>query len=133
VRNPAMPPWRSTAAVSLAATGERDRAIALADDEVELARRWGTTRALGVALRAAGAARAGDEAIVQLREAAAVLAVSPGPLEHARALVDLGGALRRAGRRREARDRLGQGLEVAVQLGAAALAGRAREELIATK
>jgi len=54
------------------------------------------------------------------------------PLEHARALVDLGAALRRVGRRVDAREPLREGIEIAGRLGAAALAQRAHTELVAT-
>ncbi len=58
----------------------------------------------------------------RLREAADVLAGSPARLEHARALVDLGAALRRANRRAEARGALEEGLDLAERCGARALA-----------
>jgi DNA-binding CsgD family transcriptional regulator len=58
-----------------------------------------------------------------------VLETSPARLEHARALTDLGGALRRANRRADARIELERGLELASQCGALVLAGRARVEL----
>jgi DNA-binding NarL/FixJ family response regulator len=48
-----------------------------------------------------------------------------------RALVDLGAALRRAGRRSDARDPLRRALDLASQAGAEALADRARQELLA--
>jgi DNA-binding CsgD family transcriptional regulator len=54
---------------------------------------------------------------------------SPARLEHARALVDLGAALRRANRRAEARGELQGGLDLAGRCGAGALAERARTEL----
>ena len=54
---------------------------------------------------------------------------SPARLEHARALVDLGAALRRANRRAEARRELRTGLDLASRCGAWALAERARTEL----
>jgi DNA-binding CsgD family transcriptional regulator len=57
------------------------------------------------------------------------LARSPARLEHARALVDLGAALRRANRRAEARDRLQHGVDLARRCGAGALAARGRTEL----
>jgi DNA-binding CsgD family transcriptional regulator len=60
-----------------------------------------------------------------------VLARSPARLEHARALTDLGAALRRDNRRAEARAELQDGLELAERLGARALADRARSELLA--
>jgi DNA-binding NarL/FixJ family response regulator len=71
----------------------------------------------------------GPELPAQLREAVELLASSPARLEHARALADLGAALRRANRRREARDALTQALELADRLGGRALAERARTEL----
>ena len=129
VRNPAMHPWRSSAAVSLAVVGRHDEARRLAGEEVELARAWGAPRAIGVALRAAGLAHDGDRGIELLRQAVTTLASSPAPLEHARALTDLGSALRRAGHRAEARDHLSAGLDLAHRLGGIAVADRAREEL----
>jgi DNA-binding CsgD family transcriptional regulator len=53
-------------------------------------------------------------------------------LEHARALADLGAALRRAGCRAEAREPLRAGLDLAHRQGAWALAERARTELVAS-
>lgn len=125
VRNPAMHPWRSSAALSLAQMGQRDRAAALADEELTLPRRWGSDRAVGVALRAVGIAH---DDVVALREAISVLAPA-APLEHARALTELGAALRRDGHRAEARDVLRHGLGLAHRVGAIAVAGRARQEL----
>jgi DNA-binding CsgD family transcriptional regulator len=61
-----------------------------------------------------------------------VLARSPSRLEHARALTDLGAALRRANRRADARRVLEDGLARAEQCRAGALADRARTELRAT-
>ena len=57
------------------------------------------------------------------------LARSPARLEHARALTDLGAALRRANRRAEARKWLQDGLDLARRCGAGALAERARTEM----
>ena len=67
-----------------------------------------------------------------MREAVAVLDGSICKLDHARALVELGAMLRRTGRRREARDPLRAGLELARICGAAPLGTRAEEELRAT-
>ncbi|MDT4893489.1 MAG: hypothetical protein QOE97_2524 [Pseudonocardiales bacterium] len=129
VTNPAMVPWRSSAALSLARLGDRNRATALADEEVELARGWGAQRAIGVALRAAGMIRNGAHGIELLRQAAEILESSPAPLEHARALCELGAALRRAGHRSEARQKLRSALDLAHRLGGTAVADRARDEL----
>ena len=112
--------------------GDRDAARALADDELQQARRWGAPSALGYALRLAGLIAGGSEGIELLRESVTAVQHSPAHLEHARSLTDLGAALRRAGHRRDAQQVLRQGLDVADRCGATRLAGRAREELLAT-
>jgi DNA-binding CsgD family transcriptional regulator len=127
--NPLASRWRSRAALALAALGDRDEARRMADEDLARARRWGTSSGLGVALHAA--ALTGDDPIAGLRDAVEVLAGSPARLEHARALVDLGAALRRANRRAEARDELAAGLDLAEACGAHGLAQHARTELLA--
>jgi len=57
---------------------------------------------------------------------------SPARYERARSLTEYGAALRRAGRRREAREPLREALELADRCGALRTARRAREELLAT-
>jgi DNA-binding CsgD family transcriptional regulator len=52
-------------------------------------------------------------------------------IEHARSLVDLGAALRRQNQRADAREPLRTGLDLATRCGAAPLAERARQELLA--
>jgi DNA-binding CsgD family transcriptional regulator len=66
-----------------------------------------------------------------LRQAVDVLAEGPDRLEHARALTELGAALRRANRRVDARGPLREGFELAERCAAWALRDRAREELSA--
>ena len=126
--NPAIYPWRSQTAVMLAVVGEVEEAQRLAGEELKLARVFGAPRALGVALQAAALTAAGD-GVGLLREAVAVLQDSPARLEHARALVELGAALRRAGQRSEARRLLELGMDGAQARGSSVLAQRAREEL----
>jgi DNA-binding CsgD family transcriptional regulator len=131
VLTPGLVPWRSQAALALG--GENaDEARRLAREELELARVFGAPRTLGVALRAAGLTGLANEGIRLLREAVAVLEDSPARLEHARAVVELGAALRRQGRRSEARGVLERGMDSAQACGATALAQRAREELRAS-
>ena len=108
IPNPAILPWRSDAALSLAAIGDKDRASRLAAAEVEAARAWGAGRALGIALRAAGLVD-GQAGTGLLAEAVDVLRPAPAPLELARALVDLGAAQRRSGARNTARETLRAG------------------------
>jgi len=128
-RNPNVLAWRSTLALALPGRA-RDEALALADLELDLARKIGQPRAIGVALRARGLLSRGEDQISLLIEAATALEGSPSRLEHARALTDLGAALRRASQRREARPVLARALDLAASCGAHALAARAREELI---
>jgi DNA-binding CsgD family transcriptional regulator len=90
---------------------------------------WGTARAIGMALRAAGLVHGGARGLELLAESVAVLEGSPARLEHARALTDFGAAVRRSGRRSDARAPLRQGLDLAEACGAAPLAERARHEL----
>jgi len=79
-----------------------------------------------------GLVEGGTAGIGLLREAVEVLAGSQARLEHAYALVDLGVALRRANQRSEARERLRDGVDLALRVGAVGLAGRANEEIAAT-
>ena len=69
-----------------------------------------------------------------LREVRGRLALAAGSgarLEHARALVELGAALRRANQRTAARGPLRAGLDLAYRCGATRLTERARDELLA--
>ncbi len=130
VRTPGPFSWRVALAEVHTALGDDDEALMVADAEVERARAFGSLRPLGMALRVAGAARA--DGIELLREAAAVLGRSAARLEYARALVELGATLRRAGHNAEARLPLREGLAGARGCGALPLAERAHEELTAT-
>jgi DNA-binding CsgD family transcriptional regulator len=132
VANPAWFPWRSRAALAGARLGDLDRARELAGEELELARRFGAPRPIGVALRVAGLIEPGAAGIERLKQAVAVLEESPARLEHARALVDLGSALRRQRHRADARQPLRTGLDMAQRFGARLIADQARTELLAT-
>ena len=125
-------PWRSHAALTRLALGEPDEALRLATDELELARLFGAPRPIGVALRTAGLVEGGEAGVRRIAEAAEVLAGSSDRLEHARTLVELGAAIRRAGRKSDARGPLGEGLDAARGCGATALVEHAYEELRAT-
>ncbi|MDX6688573.1 MAG: hypothetical protein QOG15_30 [Solirubrobacteraceae bacterium] len=124
-------PWRSQAALAYAALGELDDALRLADEELALARDFGTSRTVGSALQVCGLLAEGTRRIDLLDAASAALKDSPARLEHARTLVYLGAMLRRAGRRSAARHPLAQGREIAVRCGAHALADEATAELAA--
>ena len=95
-------------------------------------RRWGTPGSIGTALATRGVVEGGDRGAELLREAVGLLERSPARLEHARALTDLGAMLRRGGHRRDAREPLRAGFELARRCGALPLAKRAHSELGAT-
>ncbi|HEX2103703.1 MAG TPA: AAA family ATPase [Solirubrobacteraceae bacterium] len=122
--------WRPLAAIAWARLSDHARALDLATEELELARRYGDPVKLGVALRTAGQVATGESGIDLLTESVDVLAASPARLEHAAALIELGSAQRRAGRRTQGRERLGEGMDVAHRCGADALVERAHDELI---
>jgi len=131
IANPNASSWRSALASMLAAD-EPAEARRLTTEELAAARRVGHARAAGGALRALGLLEGGAKGIKRLHEAVAALERSEARLEHARALVDLGAALRRAGERSAAREPLREGLDLAVACGAAGLAERSRTELSAS-
>ena len=128
--NPNVLAWRSALGLALPVSS-RGEALTLVDAELDLARKIGQPRAIGVALRARGLLSKGDEQISLLTQAVTALEACPSRLEQAHALTDLGAALRRASRRKEARGLLRRALDLASFCGARALAGRARDELLA--
>jgi len=130
--SPAYLDWRSAAALTHLALGDREAALRLAREELELARAFGSARVLGASLRVAGVVTGGGEGEALLREAVAVLEGAGVALESARALVDLGSLLRRSNRRAEARALLREGLDIAHRAGAVRVADQAEIELRAT-
>jgi DNA-binding CsgD family transcriptional regulator len=128
IDNPAWGPWRSLKAVALDGLERRDEACPLVEQELEAARRWGAPGALARAARLLGTLRreAGHDL---LREAVLIAEASPARLEHAKALLALGSALRRAGHRSKSREPLRCGFELATRCGASPLADWARTEL----
>jgi DNA-binding CsgD family transcriptional regulator len=128
---PAVLPWRSTAAIALHAAGDRDAALPLVSEELELARAFGAARPIGIALRTIGMVTGGPAGLEHLQDAAEMLSGTPWRLESARALADLGAALLRADRRSEAAAPLNEALGLADRCGAVTLAERVRQDLVA--
>jgi DNA-binding NarL/FixJ family response regulator len=128
VRNPSQTQWRAQAALAQMALGAHDEACRLAEEDLLRARAFGAPRALGVALRVAAIVE-GDAGVERLTEAVDILAASEARLEHAWALFELGSAVRRAGRRADARAPLRAALDLADRCGATNLADRTRHEL----
>ncbi|MCD9899105.1 DUF2791 family P-loop domain-containing protein [Streptomyces sp. MT29] len=106
-----------------------ERAIDLVMDELDRARAFGAARPLAVALRTYGELKGGARGIALIEQAQDMLAGLPDTLEHARTLIALGSARRRAGQRSEARRRLTAAMDLAGSIGAVALEHEARQEL----
>ncbi|RZS90190.1 transcriptional regulator [Motilibacter rhizosphaerae] len=83
VRNPAWSPWRSLRALALRQLGREPEARALLEQELDIGRQWGASRAVGRALRLLG----------RPAEAVAVLSSTPWRLELAHAQHALVGAV----------------------------------------
>jgi DNA-binding CsgD family transcriptional regulator/Flp pilus assembly protein TadD len=131
IRTPAFSTWRADAAPLLVSIGRHDEARALAHEELERCRAFGAPGPLGAALRTLGLIEPGASGIGLLEQAVAQLQRSPARLEHALALLELGAATRRAGRRADARTPLREALQLARACGADAIAVRAHDELVA--
>ncbi|MCI0633900.1 MAG: AAA family ATPase [Actinobacteria bacterium] len=130
-RHPRYVPWRSLKAQALDRLGRHDEAVALASEELEIARSWGSPGTVGRSMRVLGAILRAD-GIAYLEEACSLLEEAPARLEHAKALAALGAALRRAGKPTEARESLRRALELADISGAQPLADGVRTEIYAT-
>ena len=127
---PCVWPWRSLHALGQAMQAEVPEALKLAREEATLADAFGASRARGIAWRTIGVLEGGERGIASLRKAVQVLAECPAVLEHARALIDLGSALRRDGHRVEALVCLREGVDLAHQCSAAAVSEAGRAEMV---
>jgi DNA-binding CsgD family transcriptional regulator len=130
-RHPRYVPWRSLKAQALDTLDRRDEAVALADEELQIARAWGSPGTVGRSLRILGTIER-EDGLEHLEEACAALEHSTARLELAKAFAAHGEVLRRAQQPTEAREPLRRALELAEICGATALVERARTELYAT-
>lgn len=87
VVNPAVLPWRSSAALAACDVGDLVLARICADKDLVAARRWGGPRGIGLGLHAAALARGGDD--VLLEEALTFLGQASTAAEALRARHDL--------------------------------------------
>jgi ATP/maltotriose-dependent transcriptional regulator MalT len=126
--NPSVVAWRADAGLATAVIGDWTEGERMIESELSLATDFGEPSAIGRALSALGAIREPSAALEPLEAAVQTLEDSYAALDRATALVDFGAALRRSGRRRDARDPLRAGLELAERCGAAVLVARARRE-----
>ena len=129
VVNPAVLSWRADAGLAIAVIGDWAEAERQIEAELAVANKFGEPGAIGRALRALGAIREPGPALETFEASVAALRESQAALDRAGAIVDFGSALRRSGMRRDARDLLREGLELAERCGAQALAARARREV----
>ncbi len=132
IGNSAFYDWRPYLALALHAAGRRDEALQTSIEALDRARGWGAPQSVGVALRTLGLVEGGASGEKLLHEAVEVLSHAQWRLEYAKALVELGAAIRRGNKRSDAREHLRLGLELAHKLGATVLEERAQTELAAT-
>jgi DNA-binding CsgD family transcriptional regulator len=128
MRNPAPAPWRSLRAQVLDRLDRTEEAVALAREELEVARQWGARQAIGHSQLVLGQLLR-EEGIGVLEEAVGTLNGSTARLELAKALLALGTSLRLARKPSEAREPLRRALELGSACSAEALVERARDEL----
>jgi DNA-binding CsgD family transcriptional regulator/tetratricopeptide (TPR) repeat protein len=130
VDNPGATSWRSGAAACLFAQGKPDEALRLANENLALASRFDAPWLIGAALVDAAAASPMAARVSQLREAVKLLEDAGAPLVLARALIGLGGELRRDGvRGPEAIEVLSRGADLAFRCGATGLVNQASTAL----
>jgi DNA-binding CsgD family transcriptional regulator len=131
VTNPTDAYWRSYKAQALDRLDRTDEALELLDEELRLARQWGAPATVGRVLRVLGTIDR-ENAVEHLTESVELLSQSRTRLEYAKALAELGAALRLQRKPGEAREPLYQALELATVSTATALEERVRTELGAT-
>ncbi|MFE0981184.1 AAA family ATPase [Streptomyces rochei] len=130
VVSPVVTPWRTAVAECRLALGGGQEALALATEELRLARVWNTPRTVGRALRVLGTATGGRRGLKLAEDAVRTLRDAPVDtgMELTEALLAQGRQLLAAGERGRARDRLREAAELAERKGAVrllALAGQA--------
>ena len=129
VHHPAVASWRVDDSEALIALGAREAAHELAQEHLALAEQTGQPAPRCAGLRAVARTLDPGQAVPLLEQAVELVAGGPARLEHARALLDLGSALRRTNRRSTAVDQLRQALDLAERGGMRRLADRAKAEL----
>ncbi|MFA3876654.1 AAA family ATPase [Streptomyces sp. MMCC 100] len=133
VISPVVTPWRTAIAECRLALGGGPEALALATEELRLARVWNTPRTVGRALRVLGTATGGRRGLELAEEAVRTLRDAPADtdMELIPALLAQGRQLLGAGERGRARARLREAAELAERKGALrwlTLAGQALRE-----
>ena len=121
--------WPADLVIVLHLLEDTAAARRLAEEHLDRARGFGAASAVGRALLALGTVQPRERAVTTLEEAVAVLADSPARLEHARAVVALGTAMRERGEHESSVSLLDQAIELASWCGATPLVEIAQREL----
>ncbi|MFD7031394.1 AAA family ATPase [Streptomyces sp. NPDC059917] len=131
VFSPVVTPWRTAVAQCRLAFGGDQEALALATEELRLARVWNTPRTVGRALRVLGTATGGRRGLDLAEEAVATLRDAPADagMELVEALLAQGRQLLAAGERGRARDRLREAADLAERKGGLRLLALAEQAL----
>ncbi|MFG2833174.1 AAA family ATPase [Streptomyces sp. NPDC048434] len=132
VFSPVVTPWRTAAAECHLALGFPREALALAEEELRLARVWNTPRTVGRALRVLGTATGGRRGLDLAQEAVRLLRGGPAGPELVAALLALGRQLTASGESSRARGILREAAGLAERLGAIRLRDLAEEALRAS-
>lgn len=129
--NPVFAPWWLEGACLLAELGRVSEGRELAEHGQALAERWGTPRAMGMGLLAAGVTTPGAEGVDLLTEAVRTFEGGPGLREHQRAEYSLGRALLARDDRKGAREHLRRAVDGCTRTGDWLLLEAARTALLA--
>lgn len=130
---PAWVAWRAFAVEPLRALGRLDEARAVAQKHLDLCEAGAVPDLLGEALCLAGLVAASpDEGLALLERGTDLLATTTSRLRYGLGLLELGSALRRSGRKLDARDPLRTAIDVLADCGAHPSALVAQTELAAT-
>ncbi|WP_410638410.1 AAA family ATPase [Amycolatopsis sp. lyj-346] len=122
-RNPAIHPWRGSAALLALRLGRTGQARQLAEEHHRLSVAWGAPATVGRSLRVLAALADRRRAVELLREAVELLDGAPDELEAAKACADLGTRLRQA-EPETARRLLARARQLAESCGAGRLEGQ---------
>lgn len=131
IDNPVFAPSWLQSTELLMAVGRPSDAVALAERGADMAARWGTQRAFGLALMARGMTTPGMRGVDALTEAAEVLSGTDAKADHTKAETLLGMALLRADDPVGAREHLRRAVDLSVRHGGWAAATAARNMLVA--
>lgn len=131
VDNPSLAPWRLGKSIALSELGRLKEGAAIAAQNLELSRRFGSPVTIAEALACAARFAPADAQVDLLTEAVSLLAITKAELLRCNLLIDLGFARHYAGDAAAARTAFRDGADHATRLGVTRLAGVAGRGLLA--